>query len=69
MTLHAYEQYPAAERTYLRAHLLDTRNFDWLYLLGAVQMQLGKFDEAAKSFQTALQIRPDLPPACVLRRV
>lgn len=60
MTLHAYEQYPAAERTYLRAHLLDTRNFDWLYLLGAVQMQLGKFDEAAKSFQAALQIRPDL---------
>lgn len=60
MTLHAYQQYPAAERTYLRAHLLDTRNFDWLYLLGAVQMQLGRFDEAAKSFQAALQIRPDL---------
>src|SRR5689334_392013 len=61
MTLHAYEQYPAAERAYLRAHLLDTRNFDWLYLMGAVQMQLGEFDDAAKSFQAALQIRPDLP--------
>ena len=60
MTLHAYQQYDLAERAYTRAHLLDTRNFDWLYLLGAVQMQLGQFGEAAKSFQAALQIRPDL---------
>lgn len=59
MTLHAYQQYEAAERAYSLAHLLDAQNFDWLYLLGAVQMQLGKFDDAAKSFRSALQIHAD----------
>src|SRR5436305_3619428 len=59
MTLHAYQQYDAAADAYSRALALDTRNFDWLYLLGAVQMELGAFDTAAKSFQSALQLRPD----------
>jgi tetratricopeptide (TPR) repeat protein len=59
MTLHAYQQYAAAARAYSRALLLDPRNFDWLYLLGAVQMELGKFDSAAKSFASALELRPD----------
>lgn len=59
MTLHAYQQYDAAARAYSRAHGLDPRSFDWLYLLGAVQMESGNFDAAAKSFQSALQIHPD----------
>src|SRR4051812_16480952 len=46
MTLHAYQQYDAAARAYSRAHGLDPRNFDWLYLLGATQMELGAFDAA-----------------------
>ncbi|HXI40620.1 MAG TPA: tetratricopeptide repeat protein, partial [Bryobacteraceae bacterium] len=62
MTLHAYQQYDAAARAYSRAHQLDPQNFDWLYLLGAVQMELGAFDAAAKSFQSALSLRAnDLP--------
>ncbi len=57
MTLHAYQQYDAAARAYARAHQLDPRNFDWLYLLGATQMELGAFDAAVKSFQSALNLR------------
>ena len=63
MTLHAYQQYDAAARAYSRAHLLDPRNFDWLYLFGAVQMELGAFDAAVKLFQSALRLRPDDLPA------
>jgi protein O-GlcNAc transferase len=59
MNLHAYQQYDAAARAYSRAHLLDPQNFDWLYLLGAVQMELGAFDGAVKSFQSALGLRAD----------
>jgi tetratricopeptide (TPR) repeat protein len=59
MTLHAYQQYDAAARAYSRAHLLDPQNFDWLYLLGAVQMELGAFEGAVKSFQSALRLRAD----------
>jgi tetratricopeptide (TPR) repeat protein len=58
MTLHAYQQYDAAERAYSRAHSLDPQNFDWRYLLGAVEMAQGAFDRAAKTLQSALQVRP-----------
>jgi tetratricopeptide (TPR) repeat protein len=57
MTLHAYQQHDGAARAYSRAHLLDPQNFDWIYLLGAAQMQLGAFDAAAKSLRAALTIR------------
>jgi tetratricopeptide (TPR) repeat protein len=59
MTLHAYQQYDAAARAYARAHLLDPQNFDWLYLLGAAQMELGAFDAALTSFRSALRLRAD----------
>jgi tetratricopeptide (TPR) repeat protein len=59
MTLHAYSQYDAAAPAYSRAHLLEPRNFDWVYLLGAVEMAQGQFDTAVESFQSALRIRPD----------
>jgi tetratricopeptide (TPR) repeat protein len=59
MTLHAYDQYDAAAAAYRRAHLLAPQNFDWLYLLGTVQMAKGAFDSAADAFQSALRIRPD----------
>ena len=58
MTLHAYQQYGPAEVVYARAHSLDPQNFDWLYLLGAVQMAQGAFDGAVKTLQSAVQIRP-----------
>src|SRR2546422_9438930 len=44
--------------TLFRSHSLDPQNFDWLYLLGAVQMAQGAFDRAVKTLQSALQIRP-----------
>jgi tetratricopeptide (TPR) repeat protein len=59
MTLHAYQQYDAAERAYLRAAILEPQNFDWLYLLGTVKLAQGSFDAAIESFQSALRIRPD----------
>jgi tetratricopeptide (TPR) repeat protein len=59
MTLHAYDQYDAAGRAYTRARLLDPQNFDWIYLLGTVQMAKGAFDLAMESFQSALQVRPN----------
>jgi tetratricopeptide (TPR) repeat protein len=58
MTLHAYDQYDAAETVYTRIQLLEPQNFDWLYLLGTAQMAKGAFDLAAESFQSALGIRP-----------
>jgi tetratricopeptide (TPR) repeat protein len=62
MTLHAYQQYDAAERAYTRAHTLDPQNFDWLYLLGTVQLAQGAFDHAVNTWHSALQIKPsDLP--------
>jgi tetratricopeptide (TPR) repeat protein len=59
MTLHAYNQYDTAAPVYSRAHLLDPRNFDWIYLLGAVEMAQGQFDAAVESFRNALQIRSE----------
>ena len=58
MTLQAYQQYDAAEHAYTRAHSLDPQNFDWLYLLAAVQMAQGEFDRAVNALQSALQTRP-----------
>jgi tetratricopeptide (TPR) repeat protein len=59
MTLHAYQQYDAAVRAYSRAHALDPLDFGWLYLDGAAQMELGAFDDAVKSFHSALQLQPN----------
>jgi tetratricopeptide (TPR) repeat protein len=58
MTLHAYQQYDAAVQGYSRAHALEPQDFDWLYLRGAAQMELGAFDDAVQSFRSALQTRP-----------
>jgi tetratricopeptide (TPR) repeat protein len=58
MTLHAYQQYEAAASAYSRAHSLEPGNFEWIYLLGAAQMQLGSFEEAGNSLRAALLIRP-----------
>jgi tetratricopeptide (TPR) repeat protein len=63
MTLHAYQLYEPAAQAYLRASSVDARNFDWLYLLGAVQMTEGSFGAAVKSFQSALTIRQENLPA------
>jgi tetratricopeptide (TPR) repeat protein len=59
MVIHAYQQYDAAARMYTRARQLEPQNFDWLYLLGAVQKTQGAFEAAVQSFRSALRIRPD----------
>lgn len=63
MIVHAYGQYDAAAQVYKRALLLEPRNFDWLYLLGAVQKAQGAFEAAVESFRSALRIMPDDPAA------
>lgn len=63
MTLHAYQQYDAAAIEYERAHSLEPQKFDWIYLLGAVQMAQGAFSQAVGSFQVAVRLRPDSLPA------
>ena len=63
MTLHAYQQYDSAARAYSRAHLLEPKSFDWLYLLGTVQVELGEFEAARMSFQSALAVAPAAIPA------
>src|SRR5437763_1296225 len=59
LALHAYQQYDAAARVYARLRLLEPQDFDWLYLLGAVQKTQGAFEAAIDSFRSALRIRPD----------
>ena len=59
MTLHAYQKYEAAAPLYERAHVLEPDRFDWLYLLGIVHMELGSFERARQSFQSALALAPD----------
>ena len=58
MTLHAYQQYDRAAQAYSRASQLEPKNFDWHYLRGAVQVELGAFNRAAESFRSALRLRP-----------
>jgi len=58
MILHAYHQYDAAVQAYSRARALEPRNGDWASLLGLVELDQGQFDIAAKSFRSALKIRP-----------
>lgn len=58
MTLHAYQQYEAAALAYSRARLLEPRNFDWLYLSGAVYMELGNLETAQQLLQSAMEVEP-----------
>ena len=53
MTLHAYQKYDAAAQAYQYAHFLKPQQFDWLYLLGEVQMERGDFEAAVTSLQSA----------------
>ncbi|HKW97440.1 MAG TPA: tetratricopeptide repeat protein [Bryobacteraceae bacterium] len=59
MTLHAYQQYAPAVQAYTRAHRLDPKNYDWLYLRGAAELADGQFQAARKSLESALEIRPN----------
>jgi tetratricopeptide (TPR) repeat protein len=63
--LHAWEQWGAAHDTYLRAHALAPRTFEWLYLDAVVLQRLARHAEAVSRLEQALQVSPDYLPARV----
>ncbi len=63
MALQAYSQFEEAEVCYRRASLLDPTSFQWVYYLGVVQAEQGKYEEAAATFRQSLRLEPDYLPA------
>ena len=63
MLLHSAQLWGEAEVCYRRANLLDPSSFRWAYFLGLVQADAGKFEEAVKSLQKALELDPEYLPA------
>jgi tetratricopeptide (TPR) repeat protein len=63
MVLQAYDQYAAAAQAYSRALALEPQNFDWASLLGLAELEQGQFEVAAKTFRSALRVRPGDRPA------
>src|SRR6266567_2601482 len=58
MLLDAYEQFEAAEVCYRRAALLDPSAFSWIYNLATVELQQGKYEQAARDFSRAHDLDP-----------
>lgn len=70
MLLHAYDQFEVAEAWYGQARQLDPVAFDWPYLMGVVQVELGRHKEAARSLREAVMKRSrDLPARLKLAEV
>ena len=56
---HAYSLTSPARECYLNASLLAPTDFRWLYLLGKLEQQEGRFEEAIRRYQAARILRPD----------
>lgn len=62
---HAYSLTPLARNCYFNASRLTPRDFRWFYLLGKVDQQLGRFEDAVANFRIAHGLRPDYIAALV----
>lgn len=56
---HAYSLTSPARECYLNASLLAPKDFRWVYLLGKLDQQEGRFEEAIRRYQVARTLRPD----------
>jgi tetratricopeptide (TPR) repeat protein len=64
-TLHAWEQWSAAQETYARAQALAPRAFEWHYLDAVVLQRLARHADAASHLEAAVQLSPSYLPARV----
>lgn len=62
MMLDAYDQTEAAQDYYARAGQLQPRAVQWTYLRGVALAKLGRDQEAAEAFRTAISVQPGYRP-------
>ena len=62
---HAYSLTTPARDCYFNAHSLAPKDFRWIYLLGRLDHQEGRFEDAIRRYRLALTVKPDYAAALV----